>query len=320
MPRPENETATGSRPFSAVRFVREDDSPYQTPVYFVPSASAEVDTGSTGPVLMQPQRSPVRDWMRRQSNDGPSPALKRTRSPMLQRDSLKSRYSPGRPGSRRYRRWMNDTMLREALDEDDLKEIYSVEHHSSLSDLFYGDNMQKWDEFCAMSEEEQRQYLRKALHNHDPVPQKPTNNPRVLYDRLDRKVKAMLKRGVGREFLADFEQQLCALLHVEDAMDAEWDRCGVEFMLVKSSKGAVVELGDSMHRLVAHAVCLFHSLQSQTRQPANRASNKELVITFPYPSSPSCPPRPQMLLHEYLQIIDDVELAAEKGELEGELP
>lgn len=37
---PANAPVAGTRSFSAVRFVREDNSEYQTPVYFVPSDTA----------------------------------------------------------------------------------------------------------------------------------------------------------------------------------------------------------------------------------------------------------------------------------------
>ena len=54
---------------------------------------------------------------------------------MLQRDSLKNRYSPGRPGSRRHQRWMNDQALREDLTDEDLRQLYAIDWRSALSGL-----------------------------------------------------------------------------------------------------------------------------------------------------------------------------------------
>jgi hypothetical protein len=44
-----------------------------------------------------------------------SPSAFRARSPH-HRDSLKNRYSPGRPGSRRHQRWANETAMREQVN------------------------------------------------------------------------------------------------------------------------------------------------------------------------------------------------------------
>mmetsp|Transcript_5381 Transcript_5381/g.13008 ORF Transcript_5381/g.13008 Transcript_5381/m.13008 type:complete len:317 (+) Transcript_5381:126-1076(+) len=307
---PANAPVAGTRSFSAVRFVREDNSEYQTPVYFVPSDTADGDGSPAAPVLMQAQRSQVRDWMRGENGNGPSPALKRVRSPMLQRDSLKSRYSPGRPGSRRHRRWMNDNLLREELDEDELKELYALDYHSALSDLFYGDNMQKWDEFCALDEDAQRQLLkgRESAKPAKPQP-KPTDDPRLLFERLDRKVKAMLRRGAGTDFLAAFEARLCTMLHGHEPSERTVEDEGFElvpdrtpqefdFELVRTVKGAEVELEDPMQRLVVHAVCSFHSLSSQSHINA-RTGRKQLVIGWPKGAELAL--RPRTSLCEFLR-------------------
>lgn len=127
---------------SAVRFVNADGAAYEPPVVFLPSdppavikhqvghgrvyimmlrcwaenriASMREDNVISGGACRK-QASPLRDrspWLGRgQSGSTPnttSPSTKRTRSPGLQRDSLKQRYSPGRPGSRRHQRWSND--------------------------------------------------------------------------------------------------------------------------------------------------------------------------------------------------------------------
>jgi len=85
--------------------------------------------------------SPAREhspWLRGGTSVGgesTSPGtVKRARSPgFLQRDSLKSRYSPGRPGSRRHQRWSNDQALREDLTDDDLRALYAMDWRSALS-------------------------------------------------------------------------------------------------------------------------------------------------------------------------------------------
>jgi len=207
---------------------------------------------------------------------------------------------------------MNDNHLREELDEEDLKEAYALDYHSALSDLFYGDNMKKWEEFCAMDEEEQRKYLKGVKGNATKPPPKIPDDPRVLFERLERKVKQMLKRGAGRDFLAAFEPRLTAMLHgqedpgspvvredSDDGFTLVDSKGESEFKLelVRTRVGVEVALGDAMHRLVAHAVCHFHSLSSSSR-PDPASGKKQLVIVFPRVGREV--PRPRMLLSEFL--------------------
>ncbi len=73
---------------------------------------------------------------------------------------------------------MNDNLLREELDEEDLKEIYAVDYHSALSELFYGENMKTWEEFCALDEEEQRKCLKGSARCAPNPPPKTSDDPR----------------------------------------------------------------------------------------------------------------------------------------------
>ena len=92
-------------------------------------------------VWVMQRASPAREhspWLRGGASQGgvsTSPGVKRARSPGLQRDSLKQRYSPGRPGSRRHQRWSNEQALREDLTDEDLRQLYAMDWRSALSGL-----------------------------------------------------------------------------------------------------------------------------------------------------------------------------------------
>mmetsp|Transcript_32091 Transcript_32091/g.76235 ORF Transcript_32091/g.76235 Transcript_32091/m.76235 type:complete len:333 (-) Transcript_32091:126-1124(-) len=321
--------AGGTRVFGSVRFVREDtgeayNAGANTGVYVIPSDEDDVH----GPVRMmgmmgqraEPRASPHRWGGAPDGRNEISPmGVKRSRaSPSHVRDSLRSRYSPGRPGSRRHQRWTNDQMLRNELDEDELKELYTVDWRSSLSELFSGDsaadNMKRWEEFCAADEEEQHSMLHKWFGKAPPKHTRRTasEDPKTLYGRLDRRVKGLLARGVARDFLRHFEMQLAAQLDVSSA-DTGAERRGVAGDVVMVEAAGVVELtatpggatcalDDPLQRLVAHAVCLYHSLQSFTKdQGVAGTSSKMVIISWPTPLTVA---PPGMLLHEYLSSVE----------------
>jgi len=62
-----------------------------------------------------------------------------------------------------------------------------------LAELFEGDDkMQKWQDFCSAPEEEQRKILY-GIHKAAPTTAKRALVPRERYDRIDRRVKTLLK-------------------------------------------------------------------------------------------------------------------------------
>ena len=256
-----------------VRFVSADGVAYEPPAQLLYHAADP-------PNRVQ---SPLRWHSGPRASASPhvSPGLKRHRSPVLQRDSLKSRYSPGRPGSRRHQRWSNDQALAQDFTDEDLRELYAMDWRSALSELFDGnDKMQQWQDFCEASEEHQRAILMRFNKTSSPSAKtRRALQPQERYDRIDRRVKALLKRGVGMDFLAAFEQRLYQLVYPpehtsgassqDSAVDvdmvggrgAERGSRLLEIPVQKTRGGASVVLNDSMHRLLAHAVCLYHAVQ-----------------------------------------------------------
>jgi len=89
--------------------------------------------------------------------------------------------------------------MREPLDEAELRELFSMNWKSSFEELFEGENMQLWNEFCMSSEEEQRSMLKKLnpeVKSHSKL--SPSDDPKMLFNRLDRRVKTLLKVDVAR--------------------------------------------------------------------------------------------------------------------------
>ena len=52
--------------------------------------------------------------------------------------SIVSRQSPGRPGSRRHQRWINEMQLKQPIEPDELRSLFLVTTESSFSFLWAG--------------------------------------------------------------------------------------------------------------------------------------------------------------------------------------
>jgi len=193
--------------------------------------------------------------------------------------------------------------MREPLDEAELRELFSMNWKSSFEELFEGENMQLWNEFCMSSEEEQRSMLKKLnpeVKSHSKL--SPSDDPKMLFNRLDRRVKTLLKKGVARDFVIEFEMALCKLLHPSKYMDMKDDNKEATLEVHTSSTGASVVLQDSMKRMLAHAICLFHSVQSFTRDSKETKGEKRLIMSWNREEFASSV-HPRQLLHEYLEEI-----------------
>jgi hypothetical protein len=284
-PQPTHRRPEASRPFaSSVRFVKEDGTQYSHPQ----ELDDEVERQYASPGRPSPAASRVYAVSGRDGSpiftmgDG-GVGMKRAKSPLHQRDSLRSRMSPQRAGSRRRMRWERerDIMRGQDLTEAEVRELYQVNNHSLFADLFEdGVSMASWLEFCKKSEEDQRgicnsvdkQQIRKYAGP------KMTQDPAELYSRMSSKARGMLERGVGIDFLEKFENALVPLIYSsqsggaddgdddddDDDVDDDRDRDmvmadaaangGEDWTLTRTRTGAKVTLGESLERMVCHQV------------------------------------------------------------------
>jgi hypothetical protein len=264
----------GSRTFasSSVRFVKEDGTQYSHPHELDDEVERQyASPGRPSPAVSRVYAVSGRDGSPIFTGDG-GVGVKRAKSPSHQRDSLRSRMSPQRAGSRRRMRWERerDIMRGQDLTEAEVRELYQVNNHSLFADLFEdGVSMASWLEFCKKSEEVQRgicnrvdqQQVRKYAGP------KMTQDPAELYSRMSSKARGMLERGVGTGFLEKFEAALVPLIYSAPSCDADDDdgdgdrvmadaaaNGGEEWTLTRTRNGAKVTLGQSLDRMVCHQV------------------------------------------------------------------
>lgn len=300
-----------SRPFSSasVRFVKQDGSEYSHP-----SVNHEVEEPRARPpsaprvyAVSSRDGSPI---VSRAFDGIPGyVGVKRTKSPLHQRDSLKSRMSPQRAGSRRRQRWERerDILRGQELTAEEVRELYQVNTTSLFSELFEdGEIMAQWQQFCSKSEEDQEGLCRAALQKKCAGP-KMTQDPAELYCRMSSRARGMLERGVGLEFLEQFEQALVSLVYGDDLHSAEEGSGGVSaspmltdesWSLSPSGSGAKVTLSESLERMVCHQMCVYYSLSSSSYS-VQQGHAKTLFISWSSP--PPLPPTSS--LTQYLRKI-----------------
>ena len=141
-------TRDAPRPLSAVKFVQMTDAGVEIP--YVHPRSASSGSHAHPPTFALP----------RVSGSASANPNARTRSPrdryaahLMRRNhmcdnqcrivsylflSIVSRQSPGRPGSRRHQRWMNEMQLTKPIEPDELRSLFLVTTESSFSFLWSG--------------------------------------------------------------------------------------------------------------------------------------------------------------------------------------
>jgi len=132
------------------------------------------------------------------------------------RDSLRSRYSHGRPGSRRFQRFLNDLQLRYlagmegGFDTAEVKDLYAVHWRSTLSELFHKENQIAFDTFRSCKEKNEGLKDMKKLQGRNPL------TPPQMFLRVDRNIRRLLRRGAPAAVIVAIEKELASFLEVSD--------------------------------------------------------------------------------------------------------
>ncbi len=182
--------------------------------------------------------------------------------------SIVSRQSPGRPGSRRHQRWINEMQLTKPIDPDELRSLFLVTTESSFSFLWSGNGQaakvlffvknlcsprhpcfQLMSNFLDVTEEQQSSLL--AESESAPRSNAGSRRRQIVgaankFVQLNAKARDLFRRGVGLNTLADVEHRVIQFLNeAGNHLDCE-------------------DMLTPMQRLVAHAVAGFHGCNSRT--------------------------------------------------------
>lgn len=188
------------------------------------------------------------------------------------RESLASRLRVGRPGSKRFQRFLNKEFLETAQEDLESRDWDIIDFSTTGSwfgQLCDEHNRVVWEPFVDITEEEQ-DYLICAANDRQRKEASMEGaacngtSPAARFERIERKPRRALWENPRCEFLQQVESEVIAFLH----------RCGSPVV-----EPLVMPLdGSPYHRLICHGVSQYYLLASYSRTANGQRS---LIICKP---------------------------------------
>jgi len=171
------------------------------------------------------------------------------------RDSQAARETPGRPGSRRFQRYLNRSFLLNQTAELHADDFVIASSTTSVFTeiLSDGDKLSIWEQFLDMNEHEQNEILLSFSEEADAwIDLSPEQN----FNMIDKKLRKVLQLQLCRDFLAQLESELI------QRISGEMSSLAYTFT-------------EPWHRMICHGICQYYSLHSQS---TNVKGGKRVVI------------------------------------------
>jgi hypothetical protein len=265
------------------------------------------------------------------ANSTPS-LLRKKKLYFYDRDSLKSRYKKGSPGTRRHQRWMNEMYLNHdwsdlSESEPDEVDVFEVNEEALARPNFsfvgsYEEKREKLEDFWygQAASLDSTYHVPKEL-----PPRRLGSEPQDRFLRIPKRTRKQITKLSDSLLLEELERDFVnylSFLHNNDwiAADPLYDDDDDE------DTGVVVTLGEKVHkfvslsetfecreqdgklvlylrdsqaRLVAHGVCRYYGLKSESWDDPK--SSRRATTVYLTPSSLRVPEAPQISLKEHVK-------------------
>eukprot|EP00741_Cyanophora_paradoxa_P022403 tig00021463_g21629.t1 len=187
----------------------------------------------------------------------------------LDRTSQASRISPGRPGSRRFQRFLNEELLKARLaanlDPDEIRSLFQPSYHSSFEDLFDANlhpDLLRAIRRGMCAEEDRSRRMRGENRTVDP------SDCFKRYLSIPRPERAVFRRSIPTQFLEMVEGELQAFT-------------------VAGGPELVLGPYDDFQRLITHAAATYYGLQSKSEGEGQaRLIRVRAKLNWPPPAVP----------------------------------
>jgi len=184
------------------------------------------------------------------------------------RDSQVNRDSTGRPGSKRFQRYLNRSFLLDQSNDVEFDDFSILMNTKTVfTDLHQNsETLSKWEEFIEVTEEKQEQLLiglsidvskfvqQKITHRREFIQ---NMSPEASFNAIDKKLRRVLHNYGNSQMLADLDSEL------------------VQYITTGEFGSLVFTFSESYQRMLCHGICQFYSLNSQSQ---DMASGKRIVI------------------------------------------
>jgi len=224
-------------------------------------------------------------------NQGVSP--KRRQRHVAVRDSQARLSKVGKPGSKRFKRYINNSFLQDQqwdLEPQDFQ-LHSLSC-SPFSLLFEENNGKKWAPFVDITEEEQN-YLLSSLHKEEQedefgdfvilpreeeievITTSPIR-PEVHFRRVDKKIRRFIQKNPTNQFVLSLDQEI------------------LKYIELAAPQPKTFSFDQAFHRMICHGICQFYCLHSHSR---DHKGGRAVTVKKPSQGFPS----PEVTLSIFLQ-------------------
>ena len=235
----------------------------------------------------------------------------------MNRDSLKIRYRTGKPGTRRHQRWSNEMFLgydwsdlSESEIEEDIFEIFQEIHerpHFSFTETFH-QNSQTLEEFWYSAQWDD-DVLATSANRTNHFSSQNFANPDARFRKIPRKSRVHLEKYSDSPFVKDLENELqnyvkflSEPVDFTGQMNRTYHSSSTSFKASWKDGALVIYFQDSLARLMAHGLCKYYALESQSWNDED--SLRATTIKLP---SNNVPLLPEISLRDYFATFQDSE-------------
>ncbi|EGG15498.1 hypothetical protein DFA_10338 [Cavenderia fasciculata] len=209
-----------------------------------------------------------------------TPSKKKKGSTRLCRDSQQSRESPGKPGSKRYNRFLNTQYLKEGgIFKDHADYEYNLVDQNE--NLLFQDNIDNWEPYVNITYDRQQESVEPFVKEEEDRRRQQRKNSRInhSFSRLRKDLREAFKQPFVQNsyFITEAEQRLLAFINDP---------------LLESIE---VALDMPFQRLLVHGLGSYYSLF--TSSYTNQDSGKRLTVIR---KPKIIPPMPEMSITEYV--------------------
>eukprot|EP01090_Pellita_catalonica_P021698 TRINITY_DN8185_c0_g1_i1.p1 TRINITY_DN8185_c0_g1~~TRINITY_DN8185_c0_g1_i1.p1 ORF type:complete len:255 (+),score=25.05 TRINITY_DN8185_c0_g1_i1:40-804(+) len=229
-----------------------------------------------------------------------------------QRDSLAHRRKHGKPGSRRYQRYLNASYLNDAdfwdasvceiLQQQRLM-MWCPEFRNYFQYIWENEeNFSLWRPFVDITEDDQSRLLQQL----SPAPQlsaiDDATEAKRLFFMIGKDSRKMLKDPVHKALLLEMESKIIEAFALEESPSLSKGAADHLFEDLSLTNGELrFMMDDSRCRRIVHAVCKYYSLNSSTISTENC---KRLVVVKKRKRHANVVlPLPNLILSAYLELI-----------------
>ncbi|GAM24421.1 hypothetical protein SAMD00019534_075960 [Acytostelium subglobosum LB1] len=173
------------------------------------------------------------------------------------RDSLAFRESPGKPGTKRYNRYLNTKFLKDGgVLKDQFTAIMDHDLYEKNERLVYqdGEMAYHWEPFRNISFDKQQEMIGHVEED------KETNKSRKKYLKTEKinQSFSLLQKNIREAFKKPFIQNCDIVTEIENRM--------IEFVSNPFVKTTEVELESGHHRLLLHGVGSYYSVFTKSKE------------------------------------------------------